>query len=808
MGNFAGNHKEIWEVMERYPGIVIPHDQLMQNFFIQAFAMKEYGGDEINGFQKYSELMSELYGEVGKRAAAAKYPGYFNDEGPIWNSAGALEFPMVERLFKSARGLFIHSGSFAESAREKFNGPIQWSYLPLPLPNAIEHPPENLPAIDLSQKFLLVATGIVHPVKNIKLITDLLARDPELREKIAFVVIGEYGGSYGNELKSLGDDELKGNLYLLGFQPQEVMDWYLSKADACVNLRFPNSEVCSKSLLEQMAYAKPVLAFNTGIFSEVPDDAIVKVDREKASEQIGGRIRLLIEDVDLRESIGKRARQFVAEECTLEKYTNTLENLLEQVNFETPAVNMINRFIDENSILMAELGISPWQAAPAYEDIVHIIQRVISRDDPSIKCELKTLGIWFGFPYKASLRREGITKFLNYLAMALTEFHDVSIEIWCYSFNAEEMIAGFPSLLSNKNNQKVKLITENNFSPALDLNPIEKVATPEVTIEKNNLIELAKKFSKADAFITSIVYLDNLVGFDKQLFVPLHDLNTHTFYNNFIRADPAFKSRHIDIHSRAERFARNDAFFFSNSQYVRETQVLANVRSVLPSRSKFIYLPVNIPDGLSNTVFDRELIRRKYNLPKNFLFYATQLRPYKNVPLVLKAIAYLKKTGQEISLVLTGDPYSDPECARIIRSSNLEASVVSIGTVDDQDLYRLYDAALGVVVPSLFEGGFPWQACEALFMNKPLALSDIPVSVERIEFHGFTKQSSGLLFFDPGSVESCADAISRLITDPVRICQSQDAFRKEFLKYSWQDAADVYYNTMNSVLSNPGISLD
>ena len=83
------------------------------------------------------------------------------------------------------------------------------------------------------------------------------------------------------------------------------MDWYLSKADACVNLRFPNSEVCSKSLLEQMAYAKPVLAFNTGIFSEVPDDAIVKVDREKASEQIGGRIRLLIEDVDLRESIGR-----------------------------------------------------------------------------------------------------------------------------------------------------------------------------------------------------------------------------------------------------------------------------------------------------------------------------------------------------------------------------------------------------------------------------------------------------------------------------------------------------------------------
>ena len=32
MGNFAGNHKEIWEVMCQYPGILVLHDQLMQNF--------------------------------------------------------------------------------------------------------------------------------------------------------------------------------------------------------------------------------------------------------------------------------------------------------------------------------------------------------------------------------------------------------------------------------------------------------------------------------------------------------------------------------------------------------------------------------------------------------------------------------------------------------------------------------------------------------------------------------------------------------------------------------------------------------
>jgi hypothetical protein len=49
MGNNARNHKDIWEIMQRNPGVLLLHDQMMQNFFSQINLNPDYGGDPTIG---------------------------------------------------------------------------------------------------------------------------------------------------------------------------------------------------------------------------------------------------------------------------------------------------------------------------------------------------------------------------------------------------------------------------------------------------------------------------------------------------------------------------------------------------------------------------------------------------------------------------------------------------------------------------------------------------------------------------------------------------------------------------------------
>ena len=72
-------------------------------------------------------------------------------------------------------------------------------------------------------------------------------------------------------------------------------------------------------------------------------------------------------------------------------------------------------------------------------------------------------------------------------------------------------------------------------------------------------------------------------------------------------------------------------------------------------------------------------------------------------------------------------PADVPEVDMTINRNKLYDKVICLSTVSENELFSIYRYAAAVVVPTLFEGGFPLQACEAIYMDTPLVLSDIPV---------------------------------------------------------------------------------
>lgn len=794
MGNYAKFHKEIWDVMQKYKGILVLHDQLMQNFFTQITMMPEFGGSITNGEVEYLNLMNTYYGVEGVNAAKGLYKPYFGGEKTrFWDSDVAITYPLFEPLLSRATGIFTHASFFAKQLQEHFFGPISYAYLPYELSSDTNHYLIQNEFVN-SDKTLIVSNGMVHPLKRIGSVVEMLQRNPDLAEKVNYVVIGGYGGDYGDYLLAMASGPLKNSLFLLGHQPLEVMEAFLRKADFCVNLRYPNSEVCSKSLIEQMSFGKSVIVVNSGIYGEMPDDCVFKIDLENEIEDLEKKFRLLLNNSTLREETGKRAAAFVENNCISPKYVTRFLEFLETIVPQTAEERVVYESMMINASALNDLSFNHQTPSGVFHSTWNQLNQLFSATNSNVTNEL-TLGVWLGFPYRLSLHREGITKYLLYLIKSLLERFPIEVEIWAYAINEAEIRRSFDVLFFDEDLKlRVKIITEKNYETALFVPRHKRNIPKEVNEVLDNLADVAREFSKASKFVTAIYYLDNIIGAGKQIFVPVHDLGIHAHYEEFVNSDPLYKARFVDVRSRIANLSRAGALMLSNSDYVRQEHILKYVNSIELKKTAVVYLPVNIPKDVEKKLLSESELRERFRLQKTYIFYPTQIRPYKNVVTLVKALSLLLKMNIDIELVLTGDANSVPEVAMEISRLRLEDHIFCLPSLTEYELFSLYRHAAVAVVPTLFEGGFPWQACEALYSETPLVLSNIPVVKERIEFTGMTTENCGILLFDPTNAGECARSIVQAISDREKTVELQRVFRNRLLKYTWADAAEKYYN--------------
>ncbi len=791
MGNYAGNHMKIWDIMQNFPGVCILHDQTMLNFFAQISLSSEFATDPTKGEEQFSALLHTYYGDTGELLSQRKLPTYYSDQlVRIWDTALITQFSVIEPILEKSIAVFTHAGFFANKVRTLFTGSVDFSYLPVD--NNLGQ--RNEPAIVMDRnddKTLVVISGMVHPIKRIHKVTEMLLNNADIREAVNLVVIGSYGGEYGENLVNLSKSALAGSLTMLGYQEDAVLHGYLQAADFCVNIRYPNSEVCSLSLLEQMAMGKATIVLDSGFFGEVPDNCVIKYNLENEDRELANAFRHLINDKKMRDQVGENARRFALDHCNVDTYTDKLTTFLDDRPAYVQADRLLQDTITDNRDLI--------NTSPDTGSIVDLVDTITNQITKLFSLTAGTqnqkpvLGIWLGFAQKASLKREGLTRFLAYLSKALLEIGDIEIEIWCYDVNYDEVRLSFEKLdTSISPNSTYKIITESNYINELIVDGFGVISDPEVSTQTDDLNLIARYYSKASVFLTGIVYLDSVLGTGRPVVVPIYDLGIHSNYSEFVDMDALYKARFTDIDGRKERLARNDAQIVSHSQFIMQEHVLKYTRSYKTGNIHIVYLPVNLPDDIESRILTEDVLRVKYRLPPRYLFYPTQIRPYKNLATLAKALNVVNNSGESIKLVLTGNIYDDPQLVAVVDELNLANKIISLDSVPEEDLYSLYKYASAAIVPTKLEGGFPWQASEALYMRCPVALSDIPVVRERIIFHGFSVDSSGLILFDPDDPLQCAQAINTLLSNRDVVIDQQSQFRSALLAYTWADTAAAY----------------
>lgn len=152
---------------------------------------------------------------------------------------------------------------------------------------------------------------------------------------------------------------------------------------------------------------------------------------------------------------------------------------------------------------------------------------------------------------------------------------------------------------------------------------------------------------------------------------------------------------------------------------------------------------------------DLQKVRQKYNLRDEFIIYPALTFESKNHIRLLDAIALLKeKDNIKINLICTGkQELFWPKVKEHYLKLKLQNQVRFLGFIKPEELMAIYKLAKFTVLPSLIEGvGLP--LLESFFEGKPVACSDIPA------FHEYG--NGAVLFFNPASAESIADAIKLL----------------------------------------------
>ena len=180
----------------------------------------------------------------------------------------------------------------------------------------------------------------------------------------------------------------------------------------------------------------------------------------------------------------------------------------------------------------------------------------------------------------------------------------------------------------------------------------------------------------------------------------------------------------------------------------------------------------------------REALRRRYELPEEFVLCVGTLEPRKNLERLVLALAEVHRRGRRVPLVLVGPSgwhLDGPGGLQdTIRAAGLERHVHYLGYVPTADLPGLLSLATVFAFPSLYEGfGLPAveaMACgAAILTSRDTAMAEICGDAARL--------------IDPYSVDDIAAGLEELLNDAgLRDCLGLRA-QQQARRYSWERAA-------------------
>ena len=215
-----------------------------------------------------------------------------------------------------------------------------------------------------------------------------------------------------------------------------------------------------------------------------------------------------------------------------------------------------------------------------------------------------------------------------------------------------------------------------------------------------------------------------------------------------------------------------------------------------PSKIDVIYNAFDERFGLEPREEDVVRVRERYQLHDEFVLYAGNVKPHKNLERLIDAFHLVRSRGLDhLKLVMIGDDISKyASLRRAVHQHQLHKYVRFLGYLPEETLAVMYRLAGVFVFPSLYEG-FGLPPLEAMASGTPVVTSNVSSLPE--------VAGNAAELVDPYDPESIADGIYRVLTnaDLSRDLRARGLARAR--QFSWETSVRRIHEIYGEVANMP-----
>ena len=344
--NFGNNyefHGGIFNTARQRPGVVVLHDAVMYHFFAELYL------EDKKDPSSFLSLFDELYGPRAVERVSRSLRGL---EPPLPDTQAISQWSLLEATVESALGVVVHSEYCKAKIADIVECPIAKAGLPVERASDLELLGRSRLGVP-SDHVLIVIAGGLNRNKRADSVIRALGALRGRTQRTTLALVGWITTEESARLKEIARAEgVDGSLLFVGFASDEVFYSYLAQADICVNLRYPNTEGGSASVVEEMLYDNAVVALNTGVFGELPDNTVSRVRLAYEHQDLTRALGELIESPERREELATRARSYAERAHRTDLYARKVHEVLEATNVASPLL----RLADQVSEVLSEIG--------------------------------------------------------------------------------------------------------------------------------------------------------------------------------------------------------------------------------------------------------------------------------------------------------------------------------------------------------------------------------------------------------------------------------------------------------------------
>lgn len=189
--------------------------------------------------------------------------------------------------------------------------------------------------------------------------------------------------------------------------------------------------------------------------------------------------------------------------------------------------------------------------------------------------------------------------------------------------------------------------------------------------------------------------------------------------------------------------------------------------------------------------------RAKLELPGDYLFCPTQVRPYKNLENLISALYIVNKRLRaddrtELSIVFTGKKQDFSETLLNARILDLQDKILVLDEIDGPTMNFVYSKSIASIFPSWHEGGFLYpQISESWGNSAPTLFALTPANSELIDTHLCAD-----FMFDPSNSFDISRTILRVMDDRESLLIKQKELLNVVMKRNWQNVAREYLESI------------